>query len=156
MSNKGDQNLEDNEALALGRPKRRRKPVDRYRTEDFREKKKKKLLHIPEGKGIKLRGIKKGQRSKAKYIEFLWVFVESSRDVLQMLEELGGNELSAVNDMDEKMQFFRCLRYWLILHQVIVEVPQMIWGIPGWKVMQILEGKLEPLNLRISPLFVAL
>lgn len=58
--------------------------------------------------------------------------------VLQMLEELGGNDLPAVNDMDENAIF------------------QMIWGMPFWKVMQILEGKLELLNLRIPPLFVTL
>ncbi|XP_039126912.1 uncharacterized protein LOC120263057 [Dioscorea cayenensis subsp. rotundata] len=33
---------------------------------------------------------------------------------------------------------------------------EMIWGMPFWKVMQILEGKLELLNLRIPPLFVTL
>ena len=45
MSGEGDENLEENEALAQGRPKRDRKPVDYYKPEDIQ---KKRPLHTPE------------------------------------------------------------------------------------------------------------
>ncbi|KAH7670214.1 hypothetical protein IHE45_10G010800 [Dioscorea alata] len=57
MSSEGDQNLEENKALALARPKRKRKPVHFYGPAEFR---KKRPLRITEGNAVKLWDIKKG------------------------------------------------------------------------------------------------
>ncbi|KAH7670195.1 hypothetical protein IHE45_10G009300 [Dioscorea alata] len=56
MSGEGDQNLEENKALALRRPRRKRKPVHFYGPGKFR---KNKPLRILEGNGVKLGDIKK-------------------------------------------------------------------------------------------------
>ncbi|KAH7670208.1 hypothetical protein IHE45_10G010400 [Dioscorea alata] len=56
MPGEGDQNLEENKALVLGRPRRKRKPVHFYGPAKFR---KNKPLRILEGNGVKLGDIKK-------------------------------------------------------------------------------------------------